>query len=393
MQKKSLVLTICIVVVVIALILLVVYLVGGGSTDIGKGGNKTSNNPVVAELSEEVKWSLDPEKSTDGTVTIYIEAGAKDAPNIESISLPNGQLVTSSNTQFEVSKNGDYTFTFNTKSGGHIEKVVTVENINEISAYNPYIPEGFSHIEGTEVGTGFIIEDKDGNQFVWVPVETGGLVRNTDGNEQYEESDYTATGFYNSVAKYYGFYIARYESSQGNKNGLAIAKSVEGEIPWSNINYEDSYNAAKNTATAYDYIGVKTALINSFAWDSTLAWINKTVVNYSSNTSYGNYSGTILECGGTSNDEVNSICDLAGNLKEWTTEIYHPNLPEPEENENTVSTKKENTETEEEPVIQYGYRVVRGGSAVINKVANSHIGEAENLSDPYWGFRMILYRD
>ena len=75
---------------------------------------------------------------------------------------------------------------------------------------------------------------------------------------------------------------------------------------------------------------------------------------------------------------------MAGNLREWTTESYDPDISESEEynneNENSESKKSE-------------YRVVRGGSANISKIANSRIGEKEDLSDTYWGFRIILYKE
>ena len=35
----------------------------------------------------------------------------------------------------------------------------------------PPIPSGFSHVDGTEINSGYVIQDGDGNQFVWVPVD------------------------------------------------------------------------------------------------------------------------------------------------------------------------------------------------------------------------------
>lgn len=381
MQKKSLVLIICGVVVIIAIALLVVYMAKGGSTDRSIIRANTSSVQPDAELS------IDPTDTTDGTVTIYINAEIGGGNSIESIKLPNGQIVTSEGAKYEVSKNGEYSFIIKGSNGSEVTKKITVDNITEISADSPYIPEGFTQVEDTTVETGFVIEDSKGNQFVWVPVESGSLIRNTNENDKYEEIDSTATGLYNSVAKYYGFYIARYEASKAEINGLSIAKSVKNEIPWSNMNYEEAYSACVNASIAYNYSGVKTALMNSYAWDTTLDWLNKSVSNYSSNTSYGNYSGTILKTGTTEMDQVNSICDMAGNLREWTTEVYYPELPTLEEDTQNTITNEEIEDTEET------YRVVRGGSANINKVANSHIGQPENLSDIYWGFRMILYKD
>jgi formylglycine-generating enzyme required for sulfatase activity len=82
---------------------------------------------------------------------------------------------------------------------------------------------------------------------------------------------------------------------------------------------------------------------------------------------------------------------MSGNLREWTTEVYYANiLDDTDDSSNTIS----NTTTDEEIEVQENsYRVVRGGSANINKVANSRIGELESLSDAYWGFRIVLYKE
>ena len=37
----------------------------------------------------------------------------------------------------------------------------------------PYVPEGFSYVEG-EWNTGFVIQDENGNQYVWVPCTNKG---------------------------------------------------------------------------------------------------------------------------------------------------------------------------------------------------------------------------
>ena len=35
----------------------------------------------------------------------------------------------------------------------------------------PPIPNGFTHVDGTEIKSGYVIQDGEGNQFVWVPVD------------------------------------------------------------------------------------------------------------------------------------------------------------------------------------------------------------------------------
>lgn len=383
MQKKPIILISCIVVVVIAIVMLIIYLAKGGTTN---PREIIKSNKVV--IAPKVELSYYPTEDTEDDVTIYIDASMNDDSEIASITLPDGTTTAyKTGKTYIVQDNGDYKFTVTGANGESTTKNIVISNILKISANNPYVPKGFHHIEGTEVDTGYVIEDGVGNQYVWVPVETGKLSRTTETNEQYSEDDYTANGLYNSVAKYYGFYIARYEASKDNVKGLEIAKSVEKTIPWSNITYEDAYNASVNTGIAYDYIGVKTALINSYAWDTTLNWLNSSVTNYSSNLSYGNYSRIILETGSTKSDQINCVCDMAGNLREWTTEIYNINFDEEiEENE-----ENEQQETEEDNSIKY--RVVRGGSAAIEKIASSRIGEREDLVDTYWGFRIILYKE
>ena len=38
------------------------------------------------------------------------------------------------------------------------------------------------------------------------------------------------------------------------------------------------------------------------------------------------------------------------------------------------------------------YRVIRGGSAIIEKSAESHIVYPDTMTDTYWGFRVVLYK-
>ena len=153
---------------------------------------------------------------------------------------------------------------------------------------------------------------------------------------------------------------------------------------WTDINFREAEEAASLTAEAFGYENVATSLISSYAWDTTLEWIDKTVTNYSTNTSYGNYSGTIYTTGSTESDQMNYICDLAGNVREWTTEEYNPITSSDGKKK---SSKKNNTPDTVKS------RVVRGGSASLNKIANSRNGYPEDLTDEYWGFRIVLYQN
>lgn len=388
MQKKSLVLIVCGAVVIIAIVLLVVYLAKGGSTDIndiaGKQNVQEADAPVLTLAAY-------PEEETEGSVEISINASIKQGNEIVSITTPDGKTAGyTPDKKYSVSENGEYSFTVRASNGKETTETIYIDNILSISADNPYIPDGFTHVDGTEVDTGFVVQDKSGNQYVWVPVESGNPTR-TAPSEKYLEDNYTASAFTNSVAKYYGFYIAKYEASMETVNGIVVARSVEGAIPWYNVNYNDAFNSSLNTATAYNYIGVKTALINSYAWDTTLSWLNTSVANYSTSRNYGNYSNQILTTGGTQSDIINQVADMAGNLREWTTEKYDEEIANNNDDTNTTNTVRENTNISNSNDLSY--RVVRGGSATMDKIANSRIGERIDLQDNYWGFRMVLYKE
>ena len=198
MQNK-IILVVCGIVVIIAIVFLAFYVLKDNSFD-----NTVDNHVSAALVQPEVELSIEPESVTNKKVTIFVKASVSQG-KIESITLPNGKVENSANVEYKVSENGEYNFIVATEAGINVTKSITVNNISDVSADKPYIPEGFSHVKGTKVETGYIIEDSNGNEYVWVPVKTGKLTRNTIDNDQYEEIDDSVTDFYNSVSKYYGF--------------------------------------------------------------------------------------------------------------------------------------------------------------------------------------------
>ena len=130
--------------------------------------------------------------------------------------------------------------------------------------------------------------------------------------------------FIDSVKSNGGYYIARYEASYGT-DGKANSKvsntaddtyganpSTEGTL-WNNV-------TQLNAATAcYDiYTTATTDLINSYAWDTAIVYIQ----NFSGDTeySYKKSINSILANTGNNNDEKCKINDMASNTYEWTTE-------------------------------------------------------------------------
>lgn len=121
---------------------------------------------------------------------------------------------------------------------------------NKNYSYNiPIIPEGFRYVTG-DWNTGFVITDINGNEFVWVPVGWLNQTKPTDALKKYYDSfssekieteEYKAIK--NSIDKYGGFYIGRYEASlkgatdktcEGEYNILQIKKNI---MPISNMSY------------------------------------------------------------------------------------------------------------------------------------------------------------
>lgn len=364
-----------IIVVVLVLVALAMLLFGSMmSKDEQTPGEKPSSSSGEKAVKPTLDLALNTSEESQEKVVISATASMEDGSLITAIFLPDGTEIPAAEATYEVTENGDYTFKALAENGEETQVSISVSNIKKASHLNPYIPEGFSHVEGTDVENGFVIEDRYGNEFVWVPVETGQLARDTLLDSKYEESTNTATALVNSVAQNYGFYIGRYEASEYTINGEKTAASMSGKIPWTNITYLDAANVANAAASKYGYEDVNTAMLNSYVWDTILKWFDKRVENYSSNTNYGNYSGAIYPAGGTASDIIYNICDIAGNVREWTTEIY----------------KEVNFDKDEDSTIKY--RVIRGGGASLSRTPKSHHGYPENTAEPYWGFRLILYK-
>ncbi len=378
--------------VIIAVLVVVVICIAGLGIKLMTGNNKNNDKNQTEMNASQIAPVLDLTSNTQDenqeTVTITAVATTDDEAGIQSITLPDGSVNRSDNATYIVTENGNYTFKVKGNNGQTTSLAIEVNNIREASATSPYIPTGFSHKEG-ETDSGYVIEDSYGNQFVWVPVEDGKLIRNTLLDTDYEESNSTASALVNSVAQNYGFYIGRYEASSCEINGETVAGSMENKVPWVNVTCKEAIEVASKATSVFGYEGYQTAIMNSYAWDTTANWLDKSFENYSTSTNSGNYSGTIRSTGQTETDRKNNICDLAGNVREWTTEIYKVKPTATNTSSKNKNKNNTNTEVVSETV---NYRVVRGGSANLNRTVSSHTGYKENISDPSWGFRMILYK-
>ena len=188
------------------------------------------------------------------------------------------------------------------------------------------------NIEDSNKGTGHdIAKLLKGNQFVWVSVEDGTL----DITNYIELSGVNSTDFeetipqeiINSIKKYKGFYIARFEASydSGNKieNYKPLSKvsknicngNLNNQYLWNCCSWDEAYYASKNM---YNNINntINSHLIYGAEWDEALEWIGH---EYAINkTEYRN--NTLSNTGEKSNTQIKNIYDLSGNCREWTQE-------------------------------------------------------------------------
>jgi hypothetical protein len=209
---------------------------------------------------------------------------------------------------------------------------------------NPVIPAGFVAVNttrakwnnlGSDYNNGLVIQDASANQFVWVPVQSSAsYVKNftypsyygaTSANTTDDTLPTGVTSESTQITTYKGFYIARYEAG---KEGTSTLVSKKNATVWNSINYTNS----KSTAQAmYTSANVKSGLVTGKMWDTTMQWISsvksvtdsRTWGNHNDSISPANVGNATLRITGYSNNwQVKNIYDLAGNVWEWTNEIY-----------------------------------------------------------------------
>ena len=236
------------------------------------------------------------------------------------------------------------------------------------------IPKGFkmSSDSATEVTGGIVIEDATytntiGSQFVWIPVGTGenaikkanketvdialgrySFTYNNDGTittSEYSGSyteDTTASHnssygnaiakdieqFKTSVKNNHGYYIGRYEAGKTGNDGFMVCKS-EQEV-WNNITQPKASEVSRNMYGSE--AKVTSDLINSYAWDTAIVFIqkcgtesNSSTYSYTgglSSTSTPQVTGTNILNVTNKVDKQCNIFDMAGNCWEWTTETF-----------------------------------------------------------------------
>ena len=144
--------------------------------------------------------------------------------------------------------------------------------------------------------------------------------------------------FVESVADNGGYYIARYEASYGGGSSTADWKplskvstgtprgSGQSSTPltqgmlWNYVTQLDASKISQNMYSAGDTtVGVESDLVNSYAWDTAIVFIQSMKTENSNYANKKDGSGSLKNTGETG-DEVCNIFDMAANLLELTTE-------------------------------------------------------------------------
>ena len=214
------------------------------------------------------------------------------------------------------------------------------ENIKKTEIDGEYwIPKGFIEADDSArtIKKGKVIEDRGGNQFVWIPcyVENG-VISSKENLIEYKRRDFGKGSDFilcseeqnieelESIKKYGGFYIGRYEAGKDKKNNVVIKQN---QNPYNYVTISESKEKSSNFANInkYDKEKMYTNITSSYAWDTTLTYIENEFSEYGTFSPQGNYlSPQLLKTGQT--EPVCNIYDMGGNLWEYTTEKYDDTL-------------------------------------------------------------------
>ena len=309
----------------------------GGSSSGGNTGGETQTPEIAIGEAKVVA-------NSDGTGSAITDAASVYLGNTLYItfshSITGGTTTVDKTIPYAVTKNGTYTFTVTgTVNGKSYTKnvSVTVNQFKTAKDYvvanvevtypdgNVWVPEGFriSTDSASTVQGGIVIEDKDLNQFVWVPVATLADYKRTaySTNVATEETD-TATNsikikptssssyYYTealpedektSVERYKGFYIGRYEAGDKEnteaktlRSSNDVTKTVTikaNQAPYNYVKITQAISLAEGFATKQGY-KAKTKLVSSYAWDTTIAFLQKVNSDYGNSSEEGNYNDT-----------------------------------------------------------------------------------------------------
>ncbi|MBR3002296.1 MAG: hypothetical protein IKF38_01835 [Clostridia bacterium] len=228
------------------------------------------------------------------------------------------------------------------ESGSSIKDGIVIENVSTKDQF-VWIPVGRFNTSKTTTesillgryetisSTAFPSQGQNGS-YVDAKVMIGDCYYEYNSSFEFNAMAKNLSGFVNSALTNDGYYIARFEAgiAKSPHNYYASVKTPTSTKPlsqkskcvWNGITQLDASTACQNM-----YSGVNSDLINSYAWDTALIFIEKcgtsgyaSISGKSTHNSDPTHTG-VGELSTTDAVDVQcNIYDMAGNVSEWTTE-------------------------------------------------------------------------
>ena len=418
MKNKGVTLIALAVTIVVMLILAGVTIsVLNGENGIVKQAQKAKEESKIKELKEKVRIDIAGKRveNINGELRVSV---LKEILDKYFDNVPVETQITSETKLKAKEEYGKYEMKISDIDVGEITYETSYTIFKDVNGEQVPIPEGYIVSENSDeniVNKGLVISDSRGNEYVWISctvdsssnklqykrTEWGVEKDGTDNSRAIKDEltlkdidvTYSKTDTDNgineeiskeivaqinaekeSIKKYGGYYIGRYEVGKDNKTAVIKAE----QEPYVNIKWSKAYELAKGIGGGE---GATTYLCSSYSWD--------TAINFIQNTTGKNYATSIIGFNGNwKSQEVKdssgkvikpvntaqrlntglttalcNIYDMGGNVGEFTTEL----------NPGTSETV-----------------VLRGGNYIVSP-AGYRWDHGSGLAYSYYGFRATLF--
>lgn len=376
MKNKGVTLIALAVTIVVMLILAGVTIsVLNGENGIVKQAQKAKEESKIKELKEKVRIDIAGKRveNINGELRVSV---LKEILDKYFDNVPVETQITSETKLKAKEEYGKYEMKISDIDVGEITYETSYTIFKDVNAEQVPIPEGYIVSENSDeniVNKGLVISDSRGNEYVWISctvdsssnklqykrTEWGVEKDGTDNSRAIKDEltlkdidvTYSKTDTDNgineeiskeivaqinaekeSIKKYGGYYIGRYEVGKDNKTAVIKAE----QEPYVNIKWSKAYELAKGIGGGE---GATTYLCSSYSWD--------TAINFIQNTTGKNYATSIIGFNGNwKSQEVKdssgkvikpvntaqrlntglttalcNIYDMGGNVGEFTTEL------------------------------------------------------------------------
>ena len=419
MKNKGVTLIALAVTIVVMLILAGVTIsVLNGENGIVKQAQKAKEESKIKELKEKVRIDIAGKRveNINGELRVSV---LKEILDKYFDNVPVETQITSETKLKAKEEYGKYEMKISDIDVGEITYETSYTIFKDVNGEQVPIPEGYIVSENSDeniVNKGLVISDSRGNEYVWISctvdsssnklqykrTEWGVEKDGTDNSRAIKDEltlkdidvTYSKTDTDNgineeiskeivaqinaekeSIKKYGGYYIGRYEVGKDNKTAVIKAE----QEPYVNIKWSKAYELAKGIGGGE---GATTYLCSSYSWD--------TAINFIQNTTGKNYATSIIGFNGNwKSQEVKdssgkvikpvntaqrlntglttalcNIYDMGGNVGEFTTEL----------NPGTSETV-----------------VLRGGNNGNDSPAGRRWDNTSGNAVSYYGFRATLF--